>query len=114
VAKAKNITATQVLELVERQDYRCAISGRKLTPETASLDHIVPFSRGGEHNISNVWVVDHQVNIAKGTMTLEEFMAMCRDVINHQDGKAAAQGNGDDQAEQAGQGEMVPPPGMLF
>jgi len=87
----QNITATEVVELVQRQGYLCAISGRKLTPETASLDHIIPFSRGGEHSIRNVWVVDHQVNIAKGTMSLEEFLAMCEDVVRwrHQGGGAA-------------------------
>ena len=74
--KKNNITATEVIDLVQRQGYLCAISGRKLTPETASLDHIIPFSRGGEHSLGNVWVVDHQVNIAKGTMSLEEFVAM--------------------------------------
>ena len=31
----KAVTATQLLELVERQQQRCALSGRLLTPETA-------------------------------------------------------------------------------
>lgn len=78
------ITAKQVLELVKRQRFRCAISGRELTPETASLDHIVPLARGGPHAIENVWVVDHQVNSAKGTLSLDEFVALCRDVVAHQ------------------------------
>lgn len=79
------ISAKQVLELVNRQQFKCAISGRPLTPETASLDHIVPLASGGLHCLENVWVVDHQVNTAKGTLSLEEFVAMCRDVTAHQD-----------------------------
>ncbi len=79
------ISAKQVMALVERQRFRCAISGRELTPETASLDHITPLARGGKHELGNVWAVDHQVNTAKGTLSMEEFVAMCRDVVRHQD-----------------------------
>ena len=64
--------------------YRCAISGRELTPETATLDHIIPIARGGKHCIENVWVVHAQVNAAKGTMTVEEFLAVCHDVVKYQ------------------------------
>jgi len=91
MAKKKTITAKQVLELVKQQGYRCPISNRELTPETASLDHIVPLGRGGDHDISNVWIVHHEVNSAKGTLTLEEFVAMCRDIVRHQDGLPNAQ-----------------------
>ena len=74
------VTAKMIMELIERQEFHCAFSGRELTPETASLDHIVPLSRGGTHDISNLCVVDHQINAAKSTMTVEEFVAMCREV----------------------------------
>ncbi len=81
----KNITAKQVMGLVHKQSFLCAISGRTLTPETASLDHIVALGRGGQHAIDNVWVVDHQVNTAKGTLSLDEFIEVCRDVVRWQD-----------------------------
>jgi 5-methylcytosine-specific restriction endonuclease McrA len=68
------------MELIERQNFCCAMSGRALTPETASLDHIVPLSRNGSHELANLCVVDQQVNAAKGTMTVEEFVSLCRDV----------------------------------
>ncbi|HMN41161.1 MAG TPA: hypothetical protein PKE29_09975 [Phycisphaerales bacterium] len=78
------ISAKQVMSMVERQQFRCAISGRELTPETASLDHITPLARGGKHELGNVWAVDHQINTAKGTLTVEEFVTMCCDVARHQ------------------------------
>ena len=83
MGKPKSVTAKMILEMIERQEYRCALSGRKLTPETASLDHVTPLARGGLHDVSNLWVLDHQVNTAKGTMTVEEFVALCRDVTAH-------------------------------
>lgn len=79
------VTARQLQQLLEKQEYRCAISGRQLSPETASLDHIVPLSRGGAHDVSNLWIVDHQVNLAKATLTHDEFLALCREVVRHQD-----------------------------
>lgn len=78
------VTAKMIMGMIEQQSFRCAISGRPLTPETASLDHIVPLSRGGQHGLNNVWVVDHLVNTAKGTLTVAEFVAMCREITNHQ------------------------------
>ena len=79
------VTAKRIMELIERQKFRCALSGRELTPETASLDHILPLSRGGTHDISNLCVVHHHVNAAKGTMTVDEFVAMCREVAAYGD-----------------------------
>ena len=82
--KKTPVTAKQIMEMIQRQRHRCAISGRELTPETASLDHIQPLSRGGTHETSNLCIVEHLVNSAKGTMTLKEFVSMCRDVTEHQ------------------------------
>lgn len=81
--KPMAITATQIMGMIESQDFRCALTGRELTPETASIDHVVPLSRGGDHGLGNIWVLDHKVNVAKGTMTPEEFIAMCREVVEH-------------------------------
>lgn len=80
-AKPGAVTASAVLSLVESQGHRCALSGRNLKPETASLDHKLPLSRGGEHCIANAQVVHEQVQRAKGNMTDDEFLALCRDVV---------------------------------
>lgn len=81
--KPGTVTGKQILKLIEKQQYRCALSGRKLTPETASLDHVVPLSRGGKHDISNLQVLEHHVNTAKGTLTVDEFISLCEDVARH-------------------------------
>lgn len=83
----KPVKASQIREMVERQNYKCALTGRDLTPETASLDHVIPVARGGDHSVENLWVVHHQVNTAKGTMTVEEFVQMCREVVSHMQNK---------------------------
>lgn len=71
---------------MEAQSYHCALSGRRLEPETAALDHIVPHSEGGEHEIGNVQWVKSEVNNAKGTMSQDEFVRMCVDVAIHSGG----------------------------
>jgi len=70
-----------VMCLLEHQHYRCALTGRWLTPETAALDHIMPIRRGGEHVIENTQVLHKDVNRAKGSLTSEEFRAMCHEVV---------------------------------
>lgn len=70
-----------LLQMLQAQAYRCSLSGRVLTPANAALDHILPVSRGGHHVIENVQILDKQVNRAKATMTNEEFVAMCREVV---------------------------------
>jgi 5-methylcytosine-specific restriction endonuclease McrA len=72
------IKASELLTLIDEQGYRCALTGRELTPDTSAVDHINPVSKGGDHAISNMQVLHRQVNQAKGTMTQSEFIAMCR------------------------------------
>lgn len=71
--------------MLEAQDYKCALTGRDLSPDSASVDHIIPLSCGGTNTIDNVHIVHSVVNQAKGTMTVDEFVAMCREVIQHVD-----------------------------
>ena len=78
------IKAKDVRDLLDKQQYRCALTGRHLTPDVAALDHIVPVGNGGKHSIVNVQVLHKDVNFAKGTMSQEAFISMCRDVVKHQ------------------------------
>ena len=74
---AGELTRDDVTRLIERQRFRCALSGWPLTPQTATLDHIVAVTRGGAHQVDNVQVLHRDVNRAKCTMTNEEFVALC-------------------------------------
>lgn len=78
LAKAEKATADELKRMVEKQEYRCALSGVKLTPDTAQLDHIVPLSEGGTNLIDNLQWLDARVNKAKGTMSQSEFVQMCK------------------------------------
>lgn len=82
------ICTRDLLDLLDAQDYRCALSGRVLEPANAAMDHVLPVSRGGRHSIENIQLLEKAVNRAKGTMTNDEFLAMCRDVVAWADNRS--------------------------
>lgn len=86
------VNTANVLRLLEWQGYRCALSGRPLTPDTASLDHIVSVRDGGEHTLENVQVLHKDINRAKSILAHEQFIQLCREVVEH---AAAANTEGD-------------------
>lgn len=72
------------LDLLISQRGRCALSKVKLTPSNVSVDHIVPCSKGGSHELSNLRLVTAQVNKALWDGSDEDFIEMCRATINAQ------------------------------
>lgn len=85
---AEKVTPKNLLRLLEQQSYRCAISGMELTPIESSLDHIMPLAKGGKHIISNVQIVVPEINRMKGTMSSDDFVAVCRLVVRKNDGSS--------------------------
>jgi 5-methylcytosine-specific restriction endonuclease McrA len=74
------VTAKQLQQKLEEQNFKCALTGAILTPALSSLDHVDPRSRGGDDGIENLQIVLPVVNKAKGTMTQSQFVAMCHAV----------------------------------
>lgn len=67
---------------LEAQNSICPLSGRKLAVGlNASLDHILPRSRGGSNDIDNLRWVDYQVNVCKRNLLDDEWAALCRDCL---------------------------------
>ncbi len=76
-AKAK-ATAAQLKQLIERQQYCCALSGLPLTPDDSALDHIVAVADGGTHVIDNLQWLNSEVNRMKGSMSQSRFIAVVK------------------------------------
>lgn len=74
-------TASALKRMIVEQDYRCALSGEKLTPETARLDHKVAVTNGGGNSIENLQWLDVEVNRMKGSLSQDSFIAICRKVV---------------------------------
>jgi len=79
--------AADMLELLwEKQRGLCALTGESLIMgESASIDHIVPQSRGGDHSADNLQWVSLRVNQAKNNLTQDEFIALCGRVVSHKE-----------------------------
>jgi 5-methylcytosine-specific restriction endonuclease McrA len=82
---SKRIKATDIRKKLNEQNFRCAYTGDELTPKNVSADHLAPISRGGSHALDNIRLVTMEVNAAKGTLSLDEFVALCRKVVAHFD-----------------------------
>lgn len=65
----KNPSAEQIRI---RDGYRCQYTGRKLTKEEASIDHVFPKSRGGDNSWQNLVTAWKKINTMKGNMTNAE------------------------------------------
>lgn len=52
--------------------HNCQYTGQRLTSRNATMDHIVPRSRGGKTEWSNVVICSFEANIKKGNKTLAE------------------------------------------
>ena len=70
-------TANQLMSLLQFQQFRCALTGDKLTPGIARCDHVVPVSEGGSNHIENLQWVTEDINRAKGVMSQDQFIQMC-------------------------------------
>ncbi len=71
----------ELVKLVELQGFRCALSGVEISVENVALDHKQALSRGGTDALSNLQWIEKDVNRAKGVMTNDEFIAMCKRVV---------------------------------
>ena len=67
----------------------CYLTGRPLDyHDTSSLnfDHIVPVARGGDNSLENLGLCCPQANKAKSDMLVDEFLQLCKEVIEHNGG----------------------------
>lgn len=51
----------------------CHYCGTRLTPMTATVDHVIPRSKGGTNELSNLVLACRKCNQAKGNKMPEQF-----------------------------------------
>lgn len=87
--KADGLTLAQLMDLLEAQQYRCALSGVLMTckldrgiryPTNVSFDRI---EAGGPYTIDNIQLVCSAVNSFRGNLTVPEFIGWCNKVTSH-------------------------------
>lgn len=83
MSRKGRLTRRDLQQKLQDQDYKCALTGLALTPQTAWLDHIDAKAVGGCDDIDNVQIVLAAINRSKNTMTQSQFIAMCHAVARH-------------------------------
>tara|TARA_R110000796_G_scaffold147513_1_gene264275 strand:+ start:391 stop:933 length:543 start_codon:yes stop_codon:yes gene_type:complete len=59
-----SVTGDFIVNLLKKQDYKCAISGVSIVDDY-HVDHIIPLSKGGKHISSNIQLLNPSVNMSK-------------------------------------------------
>ena len=54
------------LRLIEKHGMQCFWCGTELTPETITIDHYIPLSRGGSNKIKNLRLACRKCNQLRG------------------------------------------------
>jgi 5-methylcytosine-specific restriction endonuclease McrA len=82
----RNVGSAKMLwSIWKEQRGRCALTGVRLTRHNCEIDHIVPRSKGGSNDRSNIRWLLYDVNQAKRNLMDEEFLNLCRSVIDFED-----------------------------
>jgi DNA-binding CsgD family transcriptional regulator len=66
----------------------CYLTGKKIDlnkPSTYNLDHIIPTSKGGSNDLSNLNICTKDSNNAKGDLSLEELHNLCEAILAWRD-----------------------------
>jgi HNH endonuclease len=90
--KGEYNTMFKVKDLVEKigDDPTCYLTGRKIDlnhSRSYNLDHVVPKSRGGDDSLGNCQIACREANFAKGDLSYDEFIQLCKEVLEHHENK---------------------------
>ncbi|MDH5657449.1 MAG: HNH endonuclease [Spirochaetia bacterium] len=75
--------AQDFYDLLESQEYRCALTGRELKPENTTAEHIVPLRMGGRHELKNIYLIDQNVSRLKRYLSEEEVIRAAADIVRY-------------------------------
>lgn len=70
-AGGDGLSRTQWKKIKEDQNNKCYYCGKH--PKRFEIEHVVPISKGGIHDITNIVAACKSCNRRKGTMSLEDF-----------------------------------------
>lgn len=59
--------------LKQHSRWICGLCGLKIKKNDLTVDHIVPLSRGGSHDLENLRLVHAKCNVIKGNLLDSEF-----------------------------------------
>ena len=75
----------KVLKHVGGWQTKCYLTGRPidLRKDDYNFDHIQPISKGGNCELENLGLTCPEANASKTNLTLEEYLALCKEVLEN-------------------------------
>ena len=80
-----SFTTDNIIEMYNKNPI-CNLTGRSIDLENTKsweLDHIIPASKGGSDKLENCQIACKEANFAKGDLSMNEFINLCKDVLIH-------------------------------
>ncbi|MCW7491997.1 HNH endonuclease [Leptospira sp. 2 VSF19] len=78
------LRAGHIRKLLNDQNFRCFVSGIPLTYENVEIEHIIPLSKGGKHELVNLCFIDKSLKELKRFKTKEEIIELCKIIIENE------------------------------
>jgi 5-methylcytosine-specific restriction endonuclease McrA len=69
--RSRHIAASVRVSVLHRDGYKCVFCGRSAKQVQLEVDHIVPFSKGGSNDLSNLQTLCFDCNRGKGARRLK-------------------------------------------
>lgn len=81
----ENYSYKKVIEKLGGTKVNCYLTGTPIDIEKDDycLDHIIPVSKGGTNDLSNLGITIPSVNYAKSDLTVDEFISLCKSVLEY-------------------------------
>jgi 5-methylcytosine-specific restriction endonuclease McrA len=87
--KKRMFTEQELIEKIGNNPV-CYLTGRPINindSRSYALDHFISRSKGGDNSLENCEIACIEANQAKHTMSYEDFLQLCRDVVNNHERK---------------------------
>jgi 5-methylcytosine-specific restriction endonuclease McrA len=86
--RSKRIITFNWQDVIEKFGWEthCYLTGRPInikSPKDYHFDHINPVSKGGSNTLDNLGITCCAANKAKNDLSVNEFLALCKEVLEH-------------------------------
>lgn len=75
VANLRKIHGDNCCYCSVKMDFQRGVRGEGIAPNRATLEHVIPVTRGGSHTFINTALACHSCNVSKNDKTVEEWEA---------------------------------------
>lgn len=75
--------AQQFWQLMKEQEYKCALTGRELTPTNTEIELRKPFAEKGRTDYENHYIVTRQLAYTARHVNEEEIIHLAAEIIQH-------------------------------